>query len=112
MTGDFPRDPVEFVQDCVRRRHVRWTYHVNVRLAGRFIPRDTILDAVDSYELVEAYPEDKYLPSYLILARRSVDTFHVLFAADVDGANVRVVTSYRPDPREWEPDQKTRRPRP
>lgn len=84
---------------------------MNVRLAGRFIARETILDAVDTYELVEAYPADKYLPSYPILARCSANTFHVLFAADVEGDNVRVVTSYRPDPGEWEPDQKTRRSR-
>jgi hypothetical protein len=104
-----PKDPVRFIQDCVRQRRIRWTYHVNIRLSGRFIPREWIFDATDTYELVEAYPEDKYLPSYLILARNGVDTFHVLFAADVDGDNVRVVTAYRPDPREWRPDLKTRR---
>ena len=86
-----------------------WTYHVNMRLAGRFIPREVILAAVAMYDLVEAYPDDKYLPSYLILARRDHDAFHVLFAADVPGDNVRVVTAYRPDPGEWQPDLKTRR---
>jgi hypothetical protein len=81
-----------------------------MRLAGRFIPRESILAAVASYELVEAYPDDKYLPSYLILARPDQDAFHVLFAADVPGDNVRVVTAYRPDPEEWQPDLKVRRP--
>lgn len=83
-----------------------------MRVAGRFIPRGAILAAVDTYELVEAYPEDKYLPSYLLLARRQGEAFHVLFAADVEGDNVRVVTAYRPDPGDWQPDLKTRRPRP
>jgi hypothetical protein len=46
-----------------------WTYHVNMRLAGRFIPRESILAAVAS-----------------------------------------VVTAYRPDPGEWQPDLKARRP--
>jgi hypothetical protein len=32
-----------------------------------------------------------------------------LFAVDVEGNNVRVVTAYRPDPGEWGPDLKTRR---
>ena len=81
-----------------------------MRLAGRFIPREVILAAGDSYDLVEEYPGDKYLPSYLILARHGADAFHVLFATDVEGDNVRVVTSYRPDPREWQPDLKARRP--
>ncbi len=104
-----PDDPVRFIQDCVRRGRILWTYHVNMRLAGRFISRETILQVVESYELVESYPDDKYLPSYLLLARYREDALHVLFAADVEGDNVRVVTSYRPDVREWEADLRTRR---
>jgi hypothetical protein len=64
-----------------------------------------------TYELVEAYPADKYLPSYLVLARQGPQAFHVLFATDVEGDNVRVVTSYHPDPAEWRADLKTRRPK-
>lgn len=104
-----PEDPIAFIQDKVRRRQLLWTYHVNLRFAGRFIPRETILEAVDTYELVEAYPEDKYLPSFLVFARKGPDVFHVLFGADVKGDNVRVITSYRPDPEKWAPDLKTRR---
>ncbi len=104
-----PVDPIGFIQDRVRRGRILWTYHVNMRLAGRFIPREAILAAVDTYQLVEAYPDDRYLPSYLLLARHGSEAFHVLFAADVEGDNVRVVTSYRPDPGEWQADFKTRR---
>lgn len=81
-----------------------------MRLAGRFISRETVLAAAATYQLVEAYPDDKYLPSYLILGRHGSEAFHVLFATDVEGDNVRVVTSYRPDPGEWHADLKTRRP--
>jgi hypothetical protein len=80
-----------------------------MRLAGRFIARELILAEAASYELVEAYPDDKYLPSYLVLGGQGVETFHVLFAVDVEGDNVRVITAYRPDPAEWEPGMKTRR---
>jgi len=80
-----------------------------MRLADRFIPRETIVTAVDTYELVEAYPEDKYLASYLVLVFHDFEYFHVLFAADVEGDNVRVVTAYRPDPEEWEENLKIRR---
>ena len=107
-----PEDPIRFIKDCIRRSRVLWTYHVNMRLAGRFIPREAILASVDTYRLVEAYPDDKYLPSYLLLGRQQSDAFHVLFAADVEGDNVRVVTSYRPDLREWETDMQTRRRKP
>ena len=35
-------------------------------------------------------------------------SFHVLFAADVMGDNVRVVTAYRPNADEWQSDLRTR----
>ncbi|MGZ8822606.1 MAG: DUF4258 domain-containing protein [Thermoanaerobaculia bacterium] len=79
---------------------------MNMRLERRHIARSDILDSVDTYQLVEAYPEDKYLPSYLIIA---ADAFHVLFAVDVLGDNVRIVTAYRPTWAEWMPDLRTRR---
>ena len=78
-------------------------------LAGRFISRESILTTADTFELVEAYPDDKYLPSYLILGRAGADAFHVLLAADVEGDNVRVVTAYSPDATEWHEDLKSRR---
>ena len=81
-----------------------------MRLVGRNISRRDIYEAIDTYELIEAYPDDKYLPSYLALANRMGDAFHVLFAADIAGDNVRVVTAYRPSPEDWESDLKMRRP--
>ena len=66
-------------------------------------------EAIDSYEVIESYPEDKYLPSYLLLGSCAGSDFHTLFAADIDGNNVRIVTAYRPDPAEWEADLRTRR---
>ena len=105
-----PGDPIRFIQDRIRRGRVLWTYHVNMRLVGRFIPRESIFAAVDAFEVVEAYPDDKYLPSYLLLGRTGADAFHVLVAADVQGDNVRVVTAYRPDAAQWQDDLRTRRP--
>jgi hypothetical protein len=83
-----------------------------MRLAGRYVSRDELLGATESYEMIESYPEDKYLPSYLVRATSPDAVFHVLFAADVDGDNVRIVTAYRPNPEEWESDLKTRKGQP
>ena len=47
-----PDDPIAFIRGCVRAGQVLWTYHVNLRLQDRFVRREFILDAVDSYELV------------------------------------------------------------
>ena len=104
-----PDDPLGFIRRCVRERKILWTYHANMRLHGRFLERRSILDAAEVFEIIESYPDDKYLPSYLVYGQTEGMTFHVLYAVDVAGENVRVVTSYRPDRRDWEQDLKTRR---
>jgi hypothetical protein len=106
-----PDLPLEFICRCVRHHKVLWTYHANMRLHGRFLPRESILKAVDVFEIIESYPDDKYLPSYLVHGQADGNVFHVLFAVDLAGDNVRVVTAYRPDSRDWEQDWKTRRKR-
>ncbi len=61
---------------------------------------------------MDAYPGDKYLPSYLVLGKVGGDVLHVLVAADVKDDNVRIVTAYRPDPGQWQDDLKNKRTRP
>ena len=70
-----------------------------MRLGQRFIARETIIQAADSYEIVEAYPETNTFRAIYFLARAGDDAFHVLFGTDVDGQNVRIVTAYYPEPR-------------
>ena len=78
-------------------------------MRDRTIDRRTIIGSSDTYEVIEEYPEDKYLPSYLVYARSGSLVIHILFAVDVEGDNVRVVTAYSPNLVEWESDMRTRR---
>ncbi len=104
-----PDNPLDFIRLCVRYGKILWTYHVNMRMRDRLIPRRSITDSHGDYEIIEEYPEDKYLPSYLVRSEYLGDVFYVLFAVDVEGNNVRIITAYRPSPEEWEDDLKTRR---
>jgi hypothetical protein len=56
------------------------------------------LESVDGFEIIEEYPKDKYLPSYLVFFEHGGCGFHVLLAVDVAEENVTVVTARRPDP--------------
>ncbi len=105
-----PADPLGFIKERVKAKRVFWTYHVNMRLWQRRISSDAVLAAAPSYEILEEYPTDKYLPSYLVRAKYGNMVFHVLFAVDVAGDNVRVVTVYVPEPGGWDQDLRIRRP--
>ncbi len=104
-----PDNPLQFIQRCVRERKILYTYHANMRLRARFISRESILDSWTEYVIIEEYPTDKYLPSYLVHSEYRGEAFHVLFAVDMEGDNVRVVTAYRPSVEDWEDDFKRRR---
>ena len=102
-------DILGFIKSCISRRKIRWTYHVNMRLKGRFIPRQAILSSVDTYEIIEEYPKDKYLPSYLIYTEHEKQIIHIQIATDLENDNITIVTTYRPTLDKWEKDFKTRR---
>lgn len=104
-----PDNPLEFIKGCVAKKKIFWTYHVNMRMKERFIPRNYIFESVENFEIIEEYPKDKYLPSYLVYSRFERYLFHILFAVDLEGENARVVTAYFPSLEEWQPDLKTRR---
>jgi hypothetical protein len=68
-----------------------------------------LVAAVNSFEIIENYPDDKYLPSFLLRAETAGVVFHVQAATDVQGNNVRIVTMYIPEPEEWDRDFRVRR---
>ncbi|MBM4176443.1 MAG: DUF4258 domain-containing protein [Ignavibacteria bacterium] len=103
------QDILEFIKECVSHGRIFWTYHLNLRLSERFIPRSYIIASVSKYEIIESYPNDKYLPSYLVYSKHNNVIFHILFAVEEKNNNVRVITSYKPDNEKWEDDFKTRR---
>ncbi len=104
-----PDDPLQFIRRCVTQRRILWTYHVNMRLKDRFISRHALLISSPFYEIIEEYPGDKYLPSFLVRSEHEGDVFHILFATDVEADNIRVITAYRPNSDEWEDGFRIRR---
>jgi len=79
-----------------------------MRMEKRSIDRQILLEAVETYEIIEAYPDDKYLPSYLIYFVANGQVFHAVIAVDIANSNVRIVTLYAPDPDQWSEDLKRR----
>ena len=102
-------NPLDFIKSCIKRRKILWTYHVNMRLKERFIPREAVLFSIDTYEIIENYPDDKYLPSLLIWAKYEKIIIHIHIATDFKNDAVRIITVYKPTLEKWEVGFKTRR---
>jgi len=100
---------ISFIKDCARNGKILWTYHVNMRLNQRSITRMNVMNSINSFEIIEEYPKDKYLPSYLIFARDGNLIFHLVVAIDEPNSCLTIVTTYKPTLEKWESDFKTRR---
>jgi hypothetical protein len=80
-----------------------------MRLRQRNLTAQALCDSVAGLEIIEAYPDDKYLPSFLLQSKCDGLVFHALIATDVEGDNLRVVTMYVPDLKEWDLSGQRRR---
>ena len=72
-----------------------------MRLQQRALDAAALRDGAAGLEIIEAYPDEKYLPSFLLRGEIRGTAFHAQIATDVEGNNVRVVTMYIPDTDEW-----------
>ena len=61
-------------------------------------------------EVIEDYPNDTPYPSRLILGWIDRQPIHVVAADDPASIITFIITVYEPDPTQWEPDFKQRRP--
>ena len=104
-----PDDPLGFIKSCVERERVFWTHHVKMRFKGRSLPSRVVSQAVESFEIIEDYAQERFHPTYLVFGLAGTRPFHVVFVADVEADWVRARTAYWPSADEWEPAMRTRR---
>jgi hypothetical protein len=99
-----------FIKECVLEGRIFWTYHVNMRLRERNISLEYVTEALTCCSIIEEYPEDAPLPTYLVFGYdRQNNPLHIVVAVDEGSKNIRIVTSYKPSLEKWKEDFKTRR---
>ena len=87
---------------------VRWTTHMLQRLMQRNISQDEVVEAIQTGEIIDQYPDDYPYPSCLVLGITIAGKYlHVVCGRGVD--EVWMISAYHPNPAEWEDDLKTRK---
>ena len=82
--------------------------HAFRRAVERNINAEDIIQAGAMAEVIEEYPDDKYLPSCLLLGfTREQRPLHMQICY-TDANMVKIITLYEPDPRQWEEYRKRR----
>ena len=84
------------------------TEHARIRLYERHLSIDDIVSGINTGEIIKQYPEDKPLPSCLILGFSVKSEYiHIVVSCDTDF--IYLITAYFPNPEMWENDLKTRK---
>ncbi len=101
-------DIKELREIAKNRANIEFTSHALAQMKSRKIKNSDIYVGIESGEIIEQYPNDKYYPSCLILYFR-VDDKPIHFVCGIGNNKIYVITAYVPDLKYWENDYKTRR---
>ncbi len=105
MDKDFD---LEILRGAAAQGRIHWHQHALERFLERGISRAEIVSAIMNGEVIEVYLTDRPYPSCLILYVEAKPV-HVVTAAEPATRICHVITAYRPDLGNFEPDFKTRR---
>ncbi len=99
---------IEQLRILNKPENIAITEHARIRLYERNIGIDDIVNGINTGEIIKQYPDDKPLPSCLILGF-SVKSEYIHIVASCDTDFIYLITAYFPDPDMWENDFKTRK---
>lgn len=99
---------VESIRKDLAAGHFEFSRHAFHRAVERNISADEIMQAGATVEIIEKYPDDKYLPSCLLFGfTRKQRPLH-LQVCYTDTNRIKIITLYEPDPRQWTDYRKRR----
>lgn len=76
--------------------------HALLRIIERNISINEIIEVLNNFVIVDFYPDDRPLPSYLLLGySKNKKPLHILLALDKDGGYIWIITAYIPDKSKW-----------
>ena len=100
---------LESLRAAFEQGQIEWQRHCLQRMVERGISRHDVIQVISQGERIADYPEDRPLPSALILGVIDRRPLHVVVALNSDLKKAFVITVYEPDLEHFEPDFKTRR---
>ena len=97
------------IEAAIENNNIEWQLHALERMMERGILRSNVKDVLLSGKIIEEYPDDKPLPSALLLGSVNEQPLHVVTAYDAKSECCFIITAYKPDLEHFESDFKTRR---
>lgn len=86
---------LELLQKLCNENKINWTLHAIKRIRERKIKMAEVISCIKYGKIIEDYPDDKPLHSCLICRY-----LHTVVSSD--GNEVCIITTYIPNPEEWD----------
>ncbi len=101
---------IEDIRESINEDKIRITDHADEEAQADNLLFEDIRISVERGELIKHYEHDKPYPSCLISGRNSRnEPIHSVWAYNAEIKASVLITVYRPDPKRWMEDLKTRR---
>lgn len=84
--------------------------HALRRMAQRRISVAEVRQVLSTGDVIEDYPDDTPYPSNLMLGTVGARPLHVVAADSAAFQGTIMITVYQPDPQQWTPDFRRRKP--
>lgn len=99
---------IEDLQQVNDEKNIVVTLHGHLRLIERNITIDDIVNAIETGQIIEQYPNDQPFPSCLVLGHTIQEkSIHIIVS--LNGGKMYLITAYFPNSDKWESDMKTRK---
>jgi hypothetical protein len=96
--------------ESIKANRLRVTDHADEEAQDDILSFEEIFTSASGGEIIEQYPDDKPYPSCLVLGRNfKNEPIHSVWAYNNETKASVLITVYRPDPKKWMEDWKTRR---
>lgn len=99
---------IEQLKTLNSRENIAVSEHARIRLLERGINIDDIVNSISTGEIIKQYPDDKPLPSCLLLGV-SVMSRYIHAVVSCDTNFIYLITAYFPDRQIWEDGFKVKR---
>jgi len=101
---------VDKIKELATRDKLAFKKHTVLRMRQRSISSDKVKTALQNCKIIEDYPEDRPLPSGLVLGYTENNrAIHMVVALDEDEEMLWIITVYEPTLLEWEEGFEKRR---
>jgi len=91
------------IRNLVAKERLRFKKHAIIRMIERNIKVSEVEDALKTGEVIESYPDDKPLESFLFLGfTASNKALHIVVALDEDEEIIWIITVYEPNRNKWD----------